>query len=136
YIFVFVDWRGFYGSASAAYSGSPGHGEDGYDVVEWIAQQPWSNQKIGTWGASALGRVQYMTAKKNPPHLTCICPLVAGPQYEYVEYFPGGDLRTEYLEQLDGLGFGLSPVVMAHPVHDIAWTFSENANFYPDSINV
>jgi predicted acyl esterase len=136
YIFIIADWRGFYGSSSAAYSGNPGHGEDGYDVVEWIAQQSWSNQMIGTWGASALGRVQFMTAKKNPPHLTCICPLVAGPQYDYVEYYPGGDLRTEYLEQLDGLGFGLSPVVMMHPVHDIAWTISENANFYPDSINV
>ncbi len=136
YIFVIVDWRGFYGSAAAAYAGNPSIGEDGYDVVEWIAQQAWSNGKIGAWGPSALGRVQFQTAKKNPPSLTCICPLVAGPQYDYDEYFPGGVLRTEYVEQLDALGYGISPVLMAHTVHDFVWAFSENANFYPDSILV
>ncbi len=136
YIFVIVDWRGFYGSSAAAYVGSPALGVDGYNCVEWISQQTWSNQKIGTWGPSALGRVQFQTAKKNPPHLTCICPLVAAPQYDYTEYFPNGDLRTEYVEQLDALGFGLSPILMAHTLHDMAWTISENTNFYPDSIRV
>ena len=136
YIFVIVDWRGFYGSAAASYLGNPSIGQDGYDCVEWIAQQSWSNGVIGTWGASALGRVQFQTAKLNPPHLTCICPLVAGPQYDYTEYYPHGDIRTEYVVQLDALGFGLSPILLAHQVHDAAWTFAESANFYPDSIKV
>jgi predicted acyl esterase len=136
YIFVIADWRGFYGSAAAAYLGSPTHGQDGYNCVEWIAQQSWSNGVVGTWGASALGRVQFQTAEENPPHLTCICPLVAGPQYDYTEYFPHGDLRTEYVEQLDLLGYGISPLLMSHPVHDATWTFTESANFYPDSIRV
>ena len=35
-------------------------------------------------------------------------------------------LRTEYVEQLDGLGFGISPVLMAHTVHDNTWTYVEN----------
>src|SRR5574337_1004941 len=76
YILVITDWRGFYGSKKAAYAGSPAIGDDGYSTVEWIAQQTWSNGKIGTHGPSALGRVQFQTAQKNPPHLTCICPLV------------------------------------------------------------
>ena len=29
-----------------------GEGEDGYDTIEWIAQQPWSNGDVGTSGAS------------------------------------------------------------------------------------
>lgn len=136
YIYVIVDWRGFYGSAAAKYPGSPDNGTDGFHVVEWIAQQSWSNGKIGTWGPSALGRVQYATAKKNPPHLTCICPLVAGPQYNYDEYFPNGALRTEYVQQLDGLGFGMSTLLMQHPTEDLTWTFAQNLNFYPDSIRV
>lgn len=136
YIFVIVDWRGFYGSAAAKYPGAPDNGTDGFHVVEWIAQQSWSNDKIGTWGPSALGKVQFSTAKKNPPHLTCICPLVAGPQYNYDEYFPNGALRTEYVQQLDGLGFGMSTVLMQHPTRDITWTVAENLNFYPDSIRV
>jgi predicted acyl esterase len=136
YIIVIADWRGFYGSASAAYVGAPSLGTDGYSCVEWIYQQSWCNGKIGTWGASALGRVQFQTAAKNPPHLTCICPLVAGPQYEYQEYYPNGVLRTEYVEQLDALGFGLKPTLMAHQLHDVVWTYSEKVNFYPDSIRV
>ncbi|MBL0310254.1 MAG: CocE/NonD family hydrolase [Bacteroidetes bacterium] len=136
YIFVILDWRGFYGSAAAKYAGAPDNGKDGYDAVEWIAAQTWSNGKVGTWGLSALGRVQFATAKKNPPHLTCICPLVAAPQYQYDEYFPNGCLKTEYVQQLDVLGFGTSAIIMTHPVHDLTWTFAESANFYPDSIRV
>lgn len=135
YAMVIADWRCFYGSAAAC-SGNYDRAKDGYDLVEWIATQPWSNGKIGTWGPSALGRIQFMTARKRPPHLTCAVPLVAGPQYSYPEYYPGGVLRTEYVEQLDALGFGSSPMILAHQVHDIVWTYSEMTNYYPDSINV
>ena len=137
YAFVVTDWRGFYGGAQAMHSGAPSHGEDGYSAVEWIAAQSWSNGKIGTWGPSALGKVQFQTAEYNPPHLTCICPLVAGPQFQYQEYFPNGCYRTEYVEQLDGLGYGLSPFLLANPVHNLVWQYgAENPNDYPDSIRV
>lgn len=137
YAVVIVDWRGFYGGSSAAYVGAPTRGEDGYDVVEWIATQTWSNDLIGTWGPSALGKVQYQTAKENPPHLTCICPVVAGPQFEYQEYFPNGCYRTEFVEQLDGLGYGMSQFLLGNPVHSLVWQFGvEEPNFYPDSIRV
>lgn len=136
YAYAIADWRGFYGGAQAFYSGAPGHGEDGYDIVEWIATENWSNGKIGTWGPSALGNVQYQTAKEYPPHLICICPLVAGPQAQYQEYYPNGCLRTEYLQQLDGLGFGTSAFVMPFPTYSFAWQFTEPASYYPDSIPV
>lgn len=137
YAIVIADWRGFYGGAQAYYAGAPSHGEDGYDLVEWIATQTWSNDSIGCWGPSALGKVQFQTAREYPPHLTCICPVVAAPQFLYGEYFPGGCYRTEYVEQLDGLGYGLSPFLLTYPVHNAVWTFgAENPNTYPDSIGV
>jgi hypothetical protein len=136
YNMVVVDWRGFYGSNAAAYSGSPTQSQDGYDAVEWIAAQSWCNGKVGTWGPSALGKVQFQTAKGNPPHLVCMVPLVAAPQFPYVEYYPGGSLRTEYVEQLDVLGFGTGPVIVANPVHNFVWSYAENLNTYPDSIRV
>ena len=135
YIFVIADWRGFYGSAAAAVA-QPNYGKDGYDCVEWIAQQGFSNGKIGTWGASALGRIQFQTAEQNPPHLVCICPLVSGSQYSYEQYYPNGDLRTEYIEQLDVLGYGLGPGILANQLHNNTWQYLENTNFYPDSIRV
>lgn len=138
YIFVIADWRGFYGSAAAMYSSPtpPSRGVDGASAVEWIYTQPWCDGKIGTWGPSALGKVQFQTAKENPPHLTCICPVVAGSQFDYDEYYPGGCLRTEYVQQLDALGYGLSPTIVSNPVHNITWTFAENQNYYPASIQV
>lgn len=130
---VIADWRCFYGSAAACTT-NMNRGKDGYDLVEWIATQPWSNGKIGTWGPSALGKIQFETARQNPPHLLCGVPLVASPQFEYQEYYPGGVFRTEYVEQLDALGFGISPVVSAHPYHDLLWTWSEFNSNRPDSI--
>jgi hypothetical protein len=136
YIFVIVDWRGFYGSSGAATLHPPAQGLDGYYCVEWIAVQTWSNGKVGTSGASALGKIQFQTAKYNPPHLTCICPTVAAPQFSYYEYYPNGDLRTEYLDKLDQLGFGLKTTVMSNQLFNNAWQYVQNLNFYPDSIFV
>lgn len=47
---------------------------DGYDVIEWIATQPWSNGKVGLCGVSYLAIVQWRIAQLNPPHLSCINP--------------------------------------------------------------
>ena len=135
YNFVITDWRGFYGS-SLAYVAGYDRGLDGYDLVEWIAQQPWSNGKIGTYGASALGKIQFKTAKEQPPHLVCCVPLVANPQMTYLEYFPGGVYRTEYVQQADNLGFGYSPWLLSNPFYNFLWQFVEKSTFYPSSINV
>ncbi len=133
YAFVVTDWRGFFGSSAAAAPGTS-QGEDGYDVVEWIAQQPWCNTMIGTWGPSALGRVQFATMRENPPSLRCAVPVVAGPQFSYQEYYPGGVARTEYIEQLDALGFGVSTVLYANQVRNLTWQMSEATTFYPGQI--
>ncbi len=135
YAVVIVDWRCFYGSTSACVA-QPNRGQDGYDIVEWIVSQSWSNGKVGTWGPSALGKIQYQTAREHPPGLICAVPLVAGSQFEYQEYFPGGAARTEYVEQLDALGFGLSTILYANPVYNNVWSFSENQNYYPDEIEI
>ncbi len=136
YAYVIADWRGFFGSMAANVNGYD-RGKDGYDLVEWIATRSWSNGKIGTWGPSALGKIQFQTAKTQPPHLVCCIPLVASPQFEYREYYPGGVYRTEYVEQLDALGFGLSLVVDPYPTYDLAWQyFIEPSGWYPDSIEV
>ena len=135
YNFVIADWRCFYGSAAACTT-AVNRGQDGYDVVEWIAQQPWSNDSTGTWGPSALGLIQFQTAKENPPHLTCCVPIVAGMRTDYLRYYPGGVYRTEYVTMLDILGYGLSSLILAHPVHDIYWTVAESSSFYPASILV
>ncbi len=47
---------------------------DGYDFIEWLAEQHWSNGKVGMFGNSGVGMVQYRIAAEQPPHLVCIAP--------------------------------------------------------------
>ena len=49
-------------------------GRDGYDFIEWLATQHWSNGKVGMFGNSGVGMVQYRIAAEQPPHLACIAP--------------------------------------------------------------
>ncbi len=135
YNFVIVDWRCFYGSSSACIS-SPNRGEDGYDIIDWIKNQTWSDGKIGTWGPSALGKVQYQTAREKHPNHICAVPLVAGPQFEYLEYFHGGVYRKAYVEQLDALGYGMSTFLLNNPFYNTTWQWVENANWYPADIEI
>lgn len=47
-------------------------GSDAYDVIEWIAQQPWSNQQVGMYGGSYNGFAQWAATKKLHPALKTI----------------------------------------------------------------
>jgi uncharacterized protein len=52
----------------------PREGVDGYDTIEWIAAQPWSNGRVGMVGSSYPGLAQTRAAFEQPPHLTAIWP--------------------------------------------------------------
>jgi putative CocE/NonD family hydrolase len=72
--------------------------KDGYDTIEWLAGQPWSNGKVGMVGGSYLGWVQLWAAVEKPPHLVTIIPNVAPPDpfynipYEYGSFFIFGSI--------------------------------------------
>ncbi|MFO8079759.1 MAG: CocE/NonD family hydrolase [Armatimonadota bacterium] len=86
YAFVVQDMRGFHASSDAG-KGAPRH-YDGYDTIEWLAEQPWSNGKIGMLGYSHLGAAQYETAITDPPHLTCAIPAQAPGNYYTDSLYP------------------------------------------------
>lgn len=48
--------------------------DDLYDLVEWVADQPWCDGKVGMIGAGAYGVNQWLAAVQNPPRLACIAP--------------------------------------------------------------
>lgn len=45
---------------------------DGREIVEWIADQPWSNGKVGIYGHSYGGITGFMVGATRPPHLTAM----------------------------------------------------------------
>src|SRR4029079_16871444 len=68
YAFVVMDVRGR-GDSDGEFVPYRNEGPDGYDAVEWCAQQDWSTGSVGTLGASYLGSIQWLTAVEAPPHL-------------------------------------------------------------------
>jgi putative CocE/NonD family hydrolase len=48
---------------------------DGYDAVEWLAQQPWCDGHVNMMGISYGGFTALQVASHNPPHLTSIIPV-------------------------------------------------------------
>lgn len=134
YAFLVVDWRCFFQSAEACVIGG-NNGEDGHDVVEWIADQEWSDGKVGTWGPSALGSVQFQTAKEQPEHLVCAVPIVVSPQVAYEKYFQGGAARIDYMSFV-GVYFGLQGLITANPYYNFLWEITENSTMYPEDIEV
>jgi hypothetical protein len=124
YAFVVTDWRGRFASQDALAAGATANlSQDGYDTVAWIAKQEWCNGRIGTWGPSALGRVQYETARAGPPNLVCAVPMVMPLNLDYDIYFPGGVLWEEFVQVLVRLGFGANIYnnLAARPVKNEAW---------------
>jgi hypothetical protein len=72
YATVIQDVRGRFASDGEFYpfrDDGDGVKQDGYDTVEWAAEQPWSNGKIGTIGGSYSGATQYRMLSTQPPHL-------------------------------------------------------------------
>jgi putative CocE/NonD family hydrolase len=71
-------------------------GTDGYDTIEWIARQPWSDGKVGMEGGSYMGTVQYLAARERPPHLTCIAPIAAAGQTFAEVPYAGGAFKLSW----------------------------------------
>ena len=76
YPFLTVDVRGR-GNSEGVFRPLIQEAKDGYDVVEWLARQPYCNGKISMWGGSYAGYDQWATAKEFPPHLATIVPVAS-----------------------------------------------------------
>jgi len=68
---------------------------DGRATIEWIAQQAWSDGKVGMIGRSAMGATQYAVAEGAPAALKCLSPAIESPDRYHHIVFQGGALRYE-----------------------------------------
>ena len=73
---------------------------DGAATLDWIVHQPWSNGKVGTYGCSALGELQYSLARAgHPAHAAMIATAaggawgVAAPNLDQGGFYEGGVLQ-------------------------------------------
>ena len=73
FVFAYVDVRGR-GDSEGLFDPLATDGQDGYDVTEWLARQPFSNGRVGMYGFSYDGANQWQVAGQHPPHLVAIAP--------------------------------------------------------------
>jgi uncharacterized protein len=73
---------------------------DGYDAVEWLAEQPWCSGDVGMWGISYGGFTSIQVAMLRPPHLRAIVPVMAtDDRYLDDVHYRGGCVTVSELSQ-------------------------------------
>lgn len=101
--------------------------QDGYDTVEWLAAQPWSTGKIGTFGSSQAGFAQNFLAVAGPPHLVCQYMIDTGLSLFHEGYRIGGTTRPQRFLRLGDVcrepadNLRLLREWFAHPNYDGYW---------------
>ena len=96
YVVVVQDVRGRYGS-DGVFVPYQNEGRDGYDTIEWAAKQSWSNGKVGTFGLSYPGAVQWLAAVENPPHLAAMVPAMTFSSHRNF-FYAGGTFDLSWIE--------------------------------------
>ncbi len=105
YVHVIADIRGT-GYSEGEHVGflSRQEAKDGYDLIEWIASQPWCDGNVGMVGMSYFGGIQPWVAIERPPHLKAIMPVGAWTDtYRHFMYH-GGIICTFFYGLWDGRG--------------------------------
>ena len=96
YAAVYQDTRGRYGSEGEdrVYADDAA---DGHDTLEWIAAEPWSNQRVGMSGSSAAATTTFAAASQGHPSLRAFFAQVGGSSiYDDVVY-EGQSIEMERL---------------------------------------
>lgn len=70
--------------------------DDGMATLDWIDQQPWSNDKVAMHGESYLAAVQWLLAPNPHPTLVTIIPAVFGTDLRDAA-FEGGLIRHDLI---------------------------------------
>ncbi|MFJ3080816.1 CocE/NonD family hydrolase [Streptomyces halstedii] len=87
YVHVIGDMRGTGDSGGVMIGnynfGGVSQGQDLYDLIEWVAAQPWCDGNVGMIGISYFGSMQVLAAAERPPHLKAI--FVSGGHYDFYE---------------------------------------------------
>ena len=119
YAVVFQNERGRYFS-EGTYTYLAGSGEDGYDTVQWLAKQAWSNGKVGTLGCSSSAEEQHKLQGLRPPGLAAVVPMGSGagigkvgPYNEMGNFYRGGAVQMFWFSWYYDAGYTYRPLFPA-----------------------
>lgn len=118
YVLVVVDVRGS-GASFGTWKGMFDQDEtrDAFEIIEWIAAQPWSDGKVGMSGGSYLATTQLMAASTRPPHLKALLPIV--PLFDLYDLaYHDGVFKEDMVKTWSDLTHLLDVQIPAAPVDD------------------
>ncbi|MDQ1690209.1 MAG: uncharacterized protein QOD87_317, partial [Pseudonocardiales bacterium] len=95
FVVAISDTRGRFGS-EGRFDPFRTEAADGYDTVQWLAEQPYSNGRIGMYGASYYGATQLLAATARPPALKALAPQVTASDYHDNWIYRGGALQLGF----------------------------------------
>jgi predicted acyl esterase len=95
YAHVILNARGTNGSGGSYDAMGAQERRDLYDVIEWIAGQPWCDGNVGMIGISAFAMTQLAAAVEQPPHLRAIFPVALSAD-TYEAFWHGGLLSATF----------------------------------------
>jgi putative CocE/NonD family hydrolase len=88
YHVVLQDTRGRYQSEGDFYP-FVHERDDGLDTLDWVAEQPWCDGRVGMWGASYFGYTQWAVSAAERPYLKALVPIVTSTDFHGL-FYPGG----------------------------------------------
>ena len=95
YVTVIQDVRGRFESEGEWYAFAK-EAPDGYDTVQWLGVQEWSNGKVGTMGGSYSGSDQSALATMAPSHLSTMIVAVGAANYYHGSMRQNGALEQRF----------------------------------------
>ena len=96
YVGVIQDVRGRFESEGEWYAFAK-EAPDGYDTVQWLGVQPWSDGQVGTMGGSYAGSDQSALATMNPSHLSTMIVAVGASNYYHGSMRQNGALEQRFM---------------------------------------
>lgn len=128
FIVVNADSRGCGHSDGTGNLLSRREAEDTYDLVQWIAGQPWSDGDVVMLGVSYLAISQYAVAALRPPALRAICPWEGFTDAYRDLTFPGGvrergftRMWSRNVRRHTRQAYDLERMQDIHPLRDEFW---------------
>lgn len=132
YAVIVVDPRGAWLSEGDFHHNGLVEALDCAETIAWIADQPWSNGKVGMTGVSYLAAIQFWVASLNPPALAAINPWEGFTDWYRDFAYHGGILETGFLPRAsDTIAYSRFRTedtwanARAHPLIDAFWESKE-----------
>ena len=107
YVVVVQDVRGRFES-EGEYETYTNEADDGYDTVQWAAEQAWSDGNVGMFGLSYMAQCCLLAASRRPPALRAIAVLESPDNATGGDRYRGGALSLGVLA-----GWAMNTIVPA-----------------------